>query len=345
MLRVLVCVFAIVLISSEGFSAEVKKVAEKTGAIYIDEGETSGFTKGSRVCFFEGDTKITCGKVIKAVKTKAIVKVPKSKVHKIHPGLTVNLANAGASAETPEAISSTYNPYSVSVGLTLHLMPMTPGTYNNIDYVAPAAGNTSLWETSSQVSSLIVPPGFGLEIELLNFGVVAGIRFGFFTSSSQPNTYDTTVLTQTLTTNIKATDLGVYFDYIFYKRWDLHFGVGVDFDLTSVTLSGVMTDDSDPTAGETELYNLTSSLSVFSLRVPVIYKYAFGSFGLMGSVNLLVPLFALGPNQSITSPTTEGPDTRTAAVTDDHDTDLSESLDHKKGTVAVDFLLGIFYQF
>ncbi len=68
--------------------AQVTKVHNRKGHIYIDRGKDAGFAKNSEVCFyaFSGE-KITCGKVIKTTPSMAIVKVKKQMAKKIKKGI------------------------------------------------------------------------------------------------------------------------------------------------------------------------------------------------------------------------------------------------------------------
>jgi hypothetical protein len=335
MLRKVLCFFSIMTISGAAFSAEVKKINEKTGAIYIDEGESTGFSKGKKVCLFDGEKRVACGRILKAVKKKAILKVPKSKVASVHTGFTVSVVESSDASKTGGK-----SPYMMSVTLGAHFLPSTPGIYNNLNYVAPTTGATSLWEASSVSSQIIVPPAMSLEVELLSLGLIGGFRYGVYPNSSQTASYDSTT---EITTDMTASDLGVYFDYIVFRRWGLNFGLGLDIDISSVTMSGSQT----ATDGSVnELFSATSSLNVFSARIPVSYKLTFDSFGISAGLALIVPLYATNPAESLTTPTSGGAAApATAAQIVDQDADLSDSLNHTKGTIAFDVNLGVFYQF
>jgi len=340
MLRALLSIFSILVLSQTAFSAEVKKINEKSGAVYIDEGNSTGFTKGRKVCLFEGKKKVACGIVAKAVKTKAIIKVPKNKIPSIHTGFTVTLQ---AEVATPPPVKPTASPYMMAVNLNAHFMLMSPATYNNVSYIPPATDSTTHWETSSAAKSMIIPPAFGIDIEMINWGVVLGFRFGMFKSESAPSTYDTSLPSTTMTADTKATDIGITIDYIFMKPWNINIGAGLDIDMTSVTMTGTQTDESDASVSN-EFYTLDSSLRTLSLHIPVIYKHAFGSFGINAGLAVFVPLYAMGPTQTVNSPTSGGvTDSRSPVA--DQDTDLMDAIAHKKASVGLDGILGVFYQF
>lgn len=337
MLKVLACVFSIFALATTAFPAEVKKISKKTGAIYINEGSTKGFVKGIKVCLFDLQTKIACGRVSKAVKRKAIIRVPKSKVDKIRTGFTVSVQGGGERPKPgPADTSMPPAPFAMSITLNLHFLPLTPATYENLNYVAPGGGSASEWSSIGTASNLLLPPAFGFEFELIDFKMLVGFRYGIYGGSSQADYYDTTQPNLTLTTDTQASDIGIYFDYTYYKMWDINFQVGLDLDMTSVTLKGTQTDDNNASTSN-ELYDATSSLKVFSLRLPFVYKYSFGSFGINTALDLLIPLYEMGPTQTATTPTTQ--------TSTDQEDDLKTSLGHTKSSFAADLVLGVYYQF
>ncbi len=348
MLKKLLCFLSFLSLSNTAFSAEVKKINEKTGAIYINEGDTTGFSKGNKVCLFDGEKKVACGKITKSVHKKAIVRVPKKKFDRIHLGFTVALLNTDKESNNAITKSTSFkSPYTMSIGVNAHFLPMTPASYNNLDYVAPLVGNTSLWETTSTSNKILIPPGFGVEFELINLNIALGFRFAIFSGSSTATLFDEAKTNLTMTSDTKATDLGAYFNFIYLRRWDLNFGIGVDYDLSTVVFNGTQTDDNDETVSN-NLYNATSALKVISLRLPLSYKYAIGSFGINLEFDALIPLYVMGPTQSLetlTSPNLHLQSTTASSIVPTQDADLSESLAHQKQSFAADVVLGIFYQF
>lgn len=337
-------------ISFSAQGAEVKKINEKTGGVYLDEGTTTGFSKGAKICIYDGNQKVTCGKIIKALEKKSLARVPKQKINRVQTGFIVSLYSSGGSASEKDTSPIEANPNSISIGLMAHFTPVTVAKFNRIDYLAPETGNTTLWEASSSTSSLLLPPSVGIELEFLNRGLVFGARYGLFQSTSHPNVYDSTQTNLTLTADTSATDIGAYFDYMFFRRWNLNFGLGIDFDMTSISFTGTETSDADATINN-ELFSITSGLNVISLRVPFSYKLLLGNFAINATLCLLLPLYAMGPNQSVTTPTSttatalffQGVDPTT--IVPDQDQDLKDSLGHQKNTFGVDFALGIAYQF
>ncbi len=351
MLRVWVCLVTLGLLPTAAFAAEIKKINEKSGAVLIDEGKETGFMKGKKVCIYDGEKKVACGKVVKAANKKALVRVSKKKIDLLKTGFVVSLVDEDTKAEPKkEAAAAVVSPYTMSITLNVHFLPMTPSGYSQLEYVPSASGNTSFWNSDGTASSILIPPGFGLEFEMIKWRLLIGARYGKFPSWSQNNTNAFSNANLVMNTSITATDLGVYLDYIYYKRWHIDFAAGLDIDMTSLTMNATQTDSSGATAG-IDAYDATSSLTTFSLRLPFIYKYAFGHFGLSLALDLLVPLYAAGPNQSVSvAPDVSGATVGTSATTGtivspDDSIDLLNSLNQKKSSFAADIVFGVFFQF
>lgn len=338
MLKFLTFLFSFCFLSAPLYSATVKKISKK-GALYIDEGRATGFKKGAKACVYNNkDKKVACGKVVKALSKKAIIRISKKRLKKVKKGYYVQL-QAEMSKDMEKAMQEKSekafkSPYSFAVGLNAHFLPLAPATYENLDFVAPGQANNSNWTSTSSSSSIVVPPGFGLEMEMLNLGLLIGLRYGVYVPTSNAAVYDITSLTNTLTTDTSASAIGFNIDYYFYEIWGVGLGFGLDYDITSIDLTGTLTDDADPSINEV-LYTMTSSLHVLSLRFPIAYKYAFGSFGIQGRGTFILPVYENGPTQTIS----------TLNETVQEEEDISTALGHTKNSFGFDLALGVFYRF
>ena len=57
-------------------AAQVTKINEPKGQIFIDEGKVAGFIFGAKVCFFSTSNKeLICGKVLRTTDSYAIIKI------------------------------------------------------------------------------------------------------------------------------------------------------------------------------------------------------------------------------------------------------------------------------
>jgi ribosomal protein L35AE/L33A len=76
----LVALAIIVLASTsfEGFcrAAEVTRINQSKGQVFINEGKDAGFIFGAKVCFYSSsDNELICGKVLRTTDSYAIVKI------------------------------------------------------------------------------------------------------------------------------------------------------------------------------------------------------------------------------------------------------------------------------
>ena len=362
MLRALLLTITFAL-SSIAYSATITKVIEKSSAVFIDEGEQAGFTKGKIVCFYDlANKRVACGKVAKATPKKAAVRISKTHLKDVNTGFLAKIVerkggkkgekNEGANKENEASSMSKYN---MSISANVHFMLFTPAKYNKIEYLPPETTTPdTFWQNDGSSSSIINPPGFGLEFGMLKWNINAGFRFGSYAIVNADGGYTTDTNSPLgVTTNTKATDLGLYVDYTYKKISGINLGAGLDIDMTSVTLTATQTDSSGNTA-DNELYSLTSSLTTLSLRLPFTYDLMFGErFGLSASLVLMLPLYAMGPNGTPVVPETgqgsatllQAPSTTTDATIADPEGDLTASLSHGKNTFGVDAVFGVFCRF
>ena len=71
-------IIMLVTISFEGFcrAAEVTRINQSKGQIYINEGKNAGFIFDAKVCFYSSsDKELICGKVLRTTDSYAIVRI------------------------------------------------------------------------------------------------------------------------------------------------------------------------------------------------------------------------------------------------------------------------------
>jgi ribosomal protein L35AE/L33A len=80
-IKLLLIALTIVVLATPSFkdicrAAEVTKINEPKGQIYINEGKDAGFIFGAKVCFFSSsDKELICGKVLRTTDSYAIVRI------------------------------------------------------------------------------------------------------------------------------------------------------------------------------------------------------------------------------------------------------------------------------
>ena len=80
-IKLLFVVLTIIVLSTISFkgicgAAQVTKINEDKGQVFIDEGKGAGFEFGAKVCFFSSrDKELICGKVLRTSDSYAIVRI------------------------------------------------------------------------------------------------------------------------------------------------------------------------------------------------------------------------------------------------------------------------------
>ncbi len=349
MLRALIYL-SLAVLSSSAFSAEVKKITEKNGGILIDEGEDTGFTKGKKVCFLDSNSKqVLCGKIAKSQKNKALVGVSKDKVSSVKEGFKAVLADGKADSDSKGKKNTTGKTSAYSYSLTpfAHFLFLAPATFNKLEYVAeqPADPTQSSWQPTA-VSNIILPPAFGLEFEAVKIHLTLGLRYGFYPGTMIISNFSNTATEANLAANTtsKGSDLGAYADVTYFTKGGFSFKAGLDFDQSKITITMNLTDDNEP-AVSVDILTADSTLSTFSLRLPVVYKKDFGAIGLSANLGILVPLFASGPTTNVAFLGNNGSEVTDATVLQQAQDDFITSLGHKKASIALDLGLGLSINF
>jgi hypothetical protein len=345
--------------NSVAFSASVKKVKRKKRYVYIDQGSSDGVKKGMKVCFKDNnDKKITCGKVRKTRKKSSQVKVrSKKRIKRIKKGFTAEVIgletppvgglippNVKTAGETSSSEKSLAFRYFYTPGLDT-------GSYNILGYVPPPSDSsvaaTTLWEaTGVQNLSLL---NFSLEFEYLPVDLVWGLSY------SKPINVQGKLLDYTrgarepfISSLMDSSTVGTYFDYYIISPRAVSSGlkvaVGLDIDITSVKFSAKLRQNEADTG--LEIYKLSSSLTIFSLRIPLSYEVSLGSFALNFGANLLIPLASTKPVSKINI--SDSNISRYNQSSDEEnksfaETDVTAALDHKKSSFAAELVLGFGY--
>lgn len=337
-------------------AASVKEVntKKKLVDVELDEGET--FEKGAAVCFFDDtDKKGECGTVAKVKGTLAQVKVAKPK--KVKAGMTMKAdaeADQGSGSDSDEedgkkakdkkkkkeAATPTKgkNPFRLAGYFGLPLL--TPATYNKVAYAAPTVGTvpTTLWTADKKIAAATFGAEVEADIPLGKFALIPGLRYRTFTPSLIDSDYDKGRLNPYVSTEEKATALGVFFDFQYLRLTPaqiigINLLAGLDVDMSTVTVKVTKKDDS-PGGVETPLAKATSKLNVISLRLGantdiLALKIMGARFGL----GLMVPLFAAGGSFAGSVDEVRGLE---SSASDD----LKKAINHKKASVAAQINVG-----
>jgi len=334
----MICLFSF-LTTSSIYAAKVRKVNKKRGYVYINEGSKTGFTKGSKVCFFNRKgKKVACGKIRKSKSKKSTAKVSKKRARKIRKGYVVELKSAPATKRTESE-------YNYALRPTLNILISGPSQHNNIWFEPPqGAGGTSetLWSVGPVTAKTSSQANFGVEAELGAFNLALGARlqmqppapvggFGMW-KVGQANPYSDTVIQA-------SAPWAFYVDYFLLRFGGLNVGAGVDIESSSVTLDTYKVSEDPKTNTTTDelQFSTISSMMTISLRMPLRYHLNFGAFGFTTGATLLVPVVG-SPSDTPDIPETN----EYFAAVEDPALDLSTSLGHAKSPFGLEIILGAF---
>lgn len=338
----------IALWSSAAMAATVKKINKTKGIVLIDAGKSAGLARGDRICFFsKNKRKAACGKIVKIKTKRSIVRVSKRRVKRIKPGfraLKSKHARRMAKKRTVKKPITKAKPQDdIGIAALVHFLPLSPAVYNNISYLIPSASSQSLWETDSENDQVTRFFGsVGGEISILPWHLVIGGRYSAYKGSIILSDVDPSNKNLFMETDISAFAIGGYIDFFFFRRWGLGLGVGLDVDVSSVDLKAIRNDDTGTIPPE-QLYTLDSTLTVFSIRIPVTYTYLFHGFGAIAGVIPIIPVYSPSPSES---PTVPDPSASPGQVANLNEAlDLEQSLDHRASSFALDIIVGLSYQF
>jgi len=342
----------LIFITAPCFGASVTKKLNKRRIVKIDEGADSGFTKGVRVCFYTANgRRAACGKVVKSKETLSYVRISKTKFFKrIKTGFEARLyqksSNTGATNEVAGGGAHRNN---VKIGYLF--TAMSPTTYNNVLYDAPAStsatGLDSLWKKDIAVSGSLI--GFYGEGEFAvgdTFAVAIGLRYVSNSATNAVSDYNLSVSSKFVESSQTGTALGFYSDFTFLDiamtpSFFWRMSSGLDFDQSTVEFKA----DQKTDAGEsTPIATYKSSITTASLRLGTNFNLlAIGPMGFILGANILVPLAEFG--KSTTADVTDSQASQLSVGTEGANDDLANIIDHKKGSVGAQIYLSTYLSF
>jgi hypothetical protein len=88
-----IAVIALTSFQSIASAAQVTRINQNKGYIFIDGSSADGFVMGAKVCFYSSSgEKITCGRIEQTSENFARVKISNRIAYKIHYGMTAKLS-------------------------------------------------------------------------------------------------------------------------------------------------------------------------------------------------------------------------------------------------------------
>jgi hypothetical protein len=311
--------------------ATIVKMSGKKQVVLIDAGETEGFSKGKRVCFFDKSQQpLPCGKIIKSEAHQAYVHMNRKNIRTLRKGFTATLQSKERNKETNKETKPARR-WGVSVSATPWIS--TPFRVVVPNYVAPAVGVKtvgSLWAAKETISSSLVSGA--VEFYLSSLHLRTGARYLMFPSvavlqsnydSKDPKTY------------VERTFSGSAFGL--FRTGGFSLGAGLDVNQSRISVQVQAKNDGKTL--DKSIFEITSSLTVVSLYIPVRYEYALfhSPFSLALGGDFLLPLFATGTPQVTEADTVNG------SKVADTSSDAGAVLAHKKNSFGLALILGLTY--
>lgn len=334
--------------SELAFAAKVKKVIKAKKRVLIDMGKDDGITKGTRICFFKKNKKrkAACGKVIKAWGNKAYVKV--KSVAKVKKGMQAAISKKGKKTKRgkKKMMAKAENASLIKVNYIMSLA--TASAYNNLSYVYSKDGPySSLWEPVTAANAALL--GFGADYEMpLGADTLAlGVKYKLYTSAQgKAGSFITSDFgdnaNRFILVSQEASSIGAFADYMYLNfplsnNLMIKVGNGLDFDIATMTMTADERDDNDGSIN-TRIYEVESTATTISLRTVANAYIKFGSFGLGGGVNLMIPLTTSLKQSAASNNRFAG---ELAGVTPEED--VLKLLDHRKNTFGLEFIFSAYY--
>lgn len=327
------------MISIPAFSGTVTKVVKKKGIVIIDEGSASQIAKGSKICFFDGPKKVTCGKARKVTADKTYVKVSKKRIKKLKKGMTATPADDGGAVAGVDAIELT-GAWAVSI--------LTPSTYQKLAF-DPAdgtdqSGPSSAWLPSGDMEGLSMA-GFLGELAFPMAGIKFGLGIRFRSRSFESiSNYNSSALSQFLTITQTESAMGImlnaYFMHVPLGAMTFILGGGLDIDQSTLKLEMIQKDDGDASI-ENTVYSGTSAITTVSLSfIPKLTFPLFGPMQGFAALQMLIPVSgaATASGDAIQDEQVIG--ATSADLNIDPNEDLATSLGHKNNGFGLAFWLG-----
>ena len=310
-------------------AATILNLSEKKLVVLLDAGELDGFTTGKIVCFLdETQQPLSCGKIVRHKEMRSYVRVGASEVHKLQKGFFAHLQEGEGQADHGWGITGAYTPWLV--------LPFSVAVPN---YTAPGVGVShvdSLWEPKKGQSSDFM--AMSIEAYMTSWHMRAGIRYMLLPSEPILQTnYDSEKIDTYAERTFSGSAFGFFGAYDFYRKGGFSLGGGIDINQSKISVQVQAKNDAKTL--DTSLFSLTSSLTVFSLYIPVRYEQPLfhSHFSLSFGGDILIPLFASG------EPTVIETDSVNGGKVTDTISDAQQALAHQKSSVGVALILGLTY--
>jgi len=327
------------------FGAKIVTINKKRRLVLINAGNNVGIRVNRRMCFYQGDKRVACGRVVKTRHTSSFVSMSIKHIRRVRVGMT-NFRNS----VKPFHFRLGYDPYI-----------LTPISYNYIYYKFFEKKETdkddvSLWmkdSVSSDIAAQVIAGevGIALSSQLL---FLLGINL-IPSQTIIADSLNTTIKKMAISTaNIQ--NFGMWLD-VFFKKVQLGRGVsvflggGIDYFSSKIQLDTELLDENKKVI-EKKLYTFSSDLSVVSLRLLTDFTLVLDALPILPFHITPVLIFPLitSPKQTISQRDPDIKLARQEANSDETDDtfalqDISTVLKHEKRSFAIGINISISISF
>ncbi len=341
MLKSIIVLAATLGAAFEARAATITKLIPAKKFVAIDMGTEAGVDKKSKICFYEGTTKVGCGSIKSVGPKTSTVRIKNAKLFpKLKVGLEARietavpaLAGGAMAVPTPQGEVSSTEPF-ITPAIFYGFPIINPINYSNLVYETPLGENaSSMWTADSRVQSNSAAMELGFAIGSMSLNLGARGRFYFpkiITSDYDDADQDGKLYYEQFAETVATgSAFGAYADFYYLNyRWTLvglKIGNGLDFDSSKVEFTSTQKDEFNVDQTN-QIYRASSTLTAISLRTSVMLDFKFGVFGLRFGSILFVPL---SQSPSFKMAADDSPDAFTKFLIDKKpEEDLEKALDH-----------------
>jgi hypothetical protein len=354
-------VYSLLLIAPRpSLAAIITLDKEKKYVVHVALEKTDMLTNVQKrmiLCFTENKKRIACGIIMDISPTNLVIKI-RQHYDRLKDGMKFSII-VRVNPKKPVKINEKVR--EPTLGFRLMWSPyffrQTRATYDINSYQGYQASppNNSMWNNENKATKLgYMALSFNGEVELIAFRTRFGGSFKSYPIVSYKTFYDPSVPADFLKASTSGNAYSIYADYVFLSlAQGFNFAAGLEAEFSTVQLTGTRGNDNNDDS--TTYYDVKSSRSIFSLRLPVRYDFSFNkvkmfkmggnkSFlqdaGLFAGLTLAIPFAESGSETVITAN-----DPLNGSKVSDLSADLAGALNQKRSSWSFETNFGAFFSF
>lgn len=344
-IHILFVIFSVLFIEKIHAKNKILKILKKGKVALINQGKSSGVSKGAKICFSKDGEKIACGKVIKVKKTKSYILFKKKQVRalkknnflKDFSSFTFQIDQVGKKKKAPEEEVSD----SLRIGLAPVLASMTQANSAMVTYDgANSAETSSLWK-ESKASGLQFSSFFG-EYEMTSSNLFFGFQYLMYTEMVIESDYRKGMGNLFAENKGSGSEIKLYGNYIYFRTAGLSLSAGLNLNISSYNFTAIHKDDSDSSVEKT-IIKAKAGAMIIGLYLPLRYDYYItNSIGANLGFDLSIPLVAMSKKVEVSE--SDATDPNNDSLNLDFEGHFLEQYIYDKNSFALSFNIGLSYR-